>query len=528
MAKTPLQLLEERSPTQYNAGSNPGGTLNAPVAPVVDPVVPPPVDTNVITSNTLNGNPAPVVLPTPKDNSAQIQGILAQIKQYQDDIKLQQEADAKAKQVDPLKQAQADYLASVSGGNQNSTADYLQAEKDSGIEAKQKEVNDLTGQLNAINAEAQTAKLALAGKAGEQTTTFGNNRNVEIDRELAIKSLPIQAALASAQNNLALATQHLDKLFEIKLADAKANNEYKNKLAETIMGFATENQKQLISDKIRQEDRNYKLEDENISAQKEYAKLALEGGSSDLMSQIISLSPTSKTFKQDLSALVSQIKQDPAKELDRIYKLAQINALNAKTTPTGGTTYVAGENAVVDSWAERIQNGTAKITEIPASQAGLRNAVTVALQAMGNSLDGKPTTTELGKNALLNAKSLLAKFDARQGTGAVGKSAIFNKATIPGTERANFINDFNAVKSQLSLEAVKYLKGQGQVSDAERALLAQAATKLNLSQSEPEFKTTLQALINKLEGNVQKDYNGIVLPQDNNQTNYQGYNLPNN
>ncbi len=171
------------------------------------------------------------------------------------------------------------------------------------------------------------------------------------------------------------------------------------------------------------------------------------------------------------------------------------------STSGGGGTYVAGANPTVDSWANRIQNGTAKITDIPASQASLRNQVTVALDAMGNSAEGKPTTTELGKAALVTAKSLLDKFDAGSGTSVVGGSRVFGGALAgitPGTDASNFRNDFNALKSQLSLEGVKYLKGQGQVSDAERALLAQAVTKLNLSQSDAEFRSTLEKIVNRL------------------------------
>ena len=194
---------------------------------------------------------------------------------------------------------------------------------------------------------------------------------------------------------------------------------------------------------------------------------------------------------------------------NKLAEMAQQHAYNMqeKGITGGGTssgTYVPGDNQTVDSWAERIQNGSAKITDIPASQAGLRNQVTVALNAMGNSTDGKPTTTELGKAALANAKALMQKFNDRTGTYAVGSSRFWGGAAagnIPGTDSYNFANDFNAIKSQLSLEAVKFLKGQGQVSDAERALLAQAATKLNLSQSEDEFKKTLQGIIDKLEGN---------------------------
>ncbi len=177
-------------------------------------------------------------------------------------------------------------------------------------------------------------------------------------------------------------------------------------------------------------------------------------------------------------------------------------------------TYTPGENRIVDSWAERIQNGTAKITEIPSTQAGLRNQVTVALQAMGNSTEGKPTTTELGKAALSTAKDLLSKFETGGGyNNAVGASIYPNRFAVPGTQRSDFIIGFNSLKSQLALEAVKYLKGQGAVSDAERALLSQAATRLNLSQSEDEFKKTLQDIVSKLEGNsISGSTNTVVAP----------------
>ncbi len=163
-----------------------------------------------------------------------------------------------------------------------------------------------------------------------------------------------------------------------------------------------------------------------------------------------------------------------------------------------GGTYVPGENPTVDSWAQRISDGNAKITDIPAAQAGLRNAVVVALQAQGTDLTGHPTTTELGKNSLAAAQELLKKLDDRNGTGAVGGTSIFNAIALPGSKDKNFQIDFQNLKDMLSLDGVRYLKGQGAVSDAERALLASAVTKLNLAQSEGDFRTTLTSLINTL------------------------------
>lgn len=106
--------------------------------------------------------------------------------------------------------------------------------------------------------------------------------------------------------------------------------------------------------------------------------------------------------------------------------------------------------------------------------------------------------TALRDNALTSAKALLTKFKSGQGTSAVGKSGAFNSfgyGLIPGTQRADFIVQYNNLKSLLSLENIKYLKGQGQVSDAERRLLEQASAKLNTSQSEAEFEQSLQDVI---------------------------------
>jgi hypothetical protein len=163
--------------------------------------------------------------------------------------------------------------------------------------------------------------------------------------------------------------------------------------------------------------------------------------------------------------------------------------------------YVKGANPAVDAWAQRIFDGTAKITDIPASQKGMRDAVTMALVSSGNDLSGKPTVTELGKSAALGAKELMRKFTEREGTSAVGASRFWTSPlAFPGTDKKDFKIDFQNLKDMLSLEGVKYLKGQGAVSDAERALLANAITKLNLSQSEEDFKTTLQGIIDRLTG----------------------------
>lgn len=177
------------------------------------------------------------------------------------------------------------------------------------------------------------------------------------------------------------------------------------------------------------------------------------------------------------------------------------------TTGTGA--YVKGADPTVDSWADRIANGKAKITDIPASQAALRNKVQVALSTGGSSLIDKPAITELGKQALTAAESLLSKINAGEGVNIIGSKRNIGGgllAKVSGSKEAALQNDFNNLKSILSLEGAKYLKGSGQISDSERKLLADAVTKLNLTQDIEEFRKTLQDIIFRFKG-VSSDQN---------------------
>lgn len=113
---------------------------------------------------------------------------------------------------------------------------------------------------------------------------------------------------------------------------------------------------------------------------------------------------------------------------------------------------------------------------------------------------GSSEASSLKSQALTSAKELMQKLLNGQGTSAIGKSAILQFQNIPGTEPYNFKVQMNNLKSLLSLDNVKLLKGQGAVSDAERRLLEQASSKLDAGLTEDQFKATLQDLITGLSG----------------------------
>jgi len=176
------------------------------------------------------------------------------------------------------------------------------------------------------------------------------------------------------------------------------------------------------------------------------------------------------------------------------------NVVNGGSRPSSGVSYTGSgsssgskisSNPEVESWVKNIQSGAAKITSVPAK---LKNAVSVAL---ANGSGNSNSNNELKNTALKSAQDLLDSFNSGNNY-AVGKSSIL--PVIPGTESQDFVNQYDNLKSLLSLDNIKLLKGQGAVSDSERKLLAEASTKLNRNQSEGEFQKTLQDLVNNLKG----------------------------
>ena len=150
---------------------------------------------------------------------------------------------------------------------------------------------------------------------------------------------------------------------------------------------------------------------------------------------------------------------------------------------------------------ERQADGSYKQVVGPGGGAGVKgvevggkliNPITGEEIYGGGTAEGNALKT----NALQSAKDLLSKFAVNK--FAVGGSSIF--PALPGTQGADFNVQFNNLKSMLSLDNAKLLKGSGAISDAERQLLAQASAKLDRSQSEAEFENSLNDIIKSLSG----------------------------
>lgn len=232
-------------------------------------------------------------------------------------------------------------------------------------------------------------------------------------------------------------------------------------------------------EKLLKEGKSYK----GVSAEK---AIKTWNGNGSYGATDVGLDP-SKDFQSQIS--------DPSKLRQVALSLAQNedSAFSLANQPTQTTAV----SATVQSWVDRIVAGDAVLTDV--KNDVLKNQVVKELSRIRYK-----KVSDLAVTALESAKELKEKFDNGEGISVVGGSRMllinpFTGKAYPGTPGADFETIFDNLKASLSLDSVKYLKGQGAVSDAERALLAASSSKIALGQSDEEFGKSLEAIIKKLE-----------------------------
>jgi hypothetical protein len=193
---------------------------------------------------------------------------LAEAMRYQDEQDTKNQSDIMKMYKDVFKEKE-------------STEDiYKDSLEDSGKEEAQKDFNQKKAQLDALIAEGEQASLQLEQDAGGRgvTSTFLGRRQQEVQRQTAIKALPMKAALEASLGNLEAATEHMNTLFEIRSKDQAAEFEYKVKLVDSVASFMTESQKKKMDFILAAEERKYKEKIDQQGNIQELAINALEDG----------------------------------------------------------------------------------------------------------------------------------------------------------------------------------------------------------------------------------------------------------
>lgn len=309
-------------------------------------------------------------------------------------------------------QTQADKLKSLLGvySEPISQSDiYAQAEKEAQTQKYTKRVNRYQNQLNAITAKSQADQLSVTGQGRGIPEAIIGGQQAQISKEAAIASLPVAAQLSAAQGDLEIAQSHLDNLFKIRSADAQANADYRDKLAQLTYNFFDKAEKAQLDklDATTQDNKSRRTDATNF-AQSIMTKLINDGNVSgaSVIAGLEQPDPTSKTFEQDL-----------------------INYNRKVTQYSGG---VGGSGVA-----------SAKSSEVLAN-----------VSLIDDLLGGGQLENVVGINRLNP----------------------FNY--IPGTQVQYAKNQFNQIKSILSLENRQKLKGSGAISDFEARTLGSAASSL--------------------------------------------------
>lgn len=171
----------------------------------------------------------------------------------------------------------------------NAEAIYKKTEQEAQLAEKQATVNNLSAQIGAITAKANADKLSLEGQGRGVTDVIIGGQQAKIDREAAIQSLPLSAQLAAAQGDLTSARDHVDTLFKIRLQDAQNKVDRKNKIAELVYNYATDQQKEALVDRRAKENRDFEIQMKNMSFANDLANTAFANGQSTLGSQFMKI-----------------------------------------------------------------------------------------------------------------------------------------------------------------------------------------------------------------------------------------------
>jgi hypothetical protein len=347
----------------------------------------------------------------------------------------------------------------------NSTNIYNKALKASGVADKEAAVSNYTNQLNSIVAKRDADLLSTRGTLSAEGGTeavYGGIANT-INREAAIKALPVSAQLSAAQGDLVRAEKQLDTLYKLQIDDAKATYDYKNKVLDSIVGILTKKEERQYQARKDANNRAYDLEKTNYTMMNEWAKMAVSTGQSNLVTQFTSLDPKSSTFSRDIGKLQSKV-VDVNGILDRQYKQAQIDKMKADTT---GQTKKEKEDAI------KAQK------EAVASIPTMRDKIST----VGALMDDPGLHSRVGTGVLSRTS---------QGFwGTVGKAATgVGLLELPNDLRAksmgygqNFSGQVHKLVAGLTIDELTAAKARGAtfgaLSDSELSILSNAASAIN-------------------------------------------------
>lgn len=247
-----------------------------------------------------------------------------------------------------LEKIYQDYSTSMTDAQDNMTsaADIQKKlEKETKIKQLRQEEADYASQINTITANRDAAVLSLEGQGRGQTEGFVGGEQARINREAAIKALPVQAQLAAAQNKVQLAQDHINTWGSILMQDATNKYNFKKEQFGALKDYLTDVEKLRLNKLEKENDRKYAEKQSNIQQLTAIMSDAAANGQAGLISQIKTLNPETLTSQQLLN-LAGQLRK-PVVGTKTSYELKNIGTTDNPQwvnydSSTGATTPVAG------------------------------------------------------------------------------------------------------------------------------------------------------------------------------------------
>lgn len=276
-------------------------------------------------------------------------------------------------------------------------------EKEQGLEQKRQDVNNYAGQINTIvaNRDADLLRLRQSGSVEGVTEAVYGGQETTVNREAAIRALPVQAQLAAAQGNLKLAEDHIATWGSILITDATNKYNAKKEMLRSAFDYAVGKEKEAVAALEKKNDRAYAESQNNISTARQAALQAMEYGQTSLMKAFTALDSSSPTFNKDYNTLLAQLKKPVV----------------ATASPKRDTSFDANGNLVDMQTGEIIRSaggvGTADATQKSLDQfTFLRETITGAKKLAGKA--GPNLITQWMGNAFVGdtgVKQLQKKLD---------------------------------------------------------------------------------------------------------------------
>lgn len=227
-----------------------------------------------------------------------------------------------------------------------------------------------------------------------------------------------------------------------------------------------------------------------------------------------------KTAGKNTKELEKSLKKYYKSEREYSDKIKQIElqAKQKSLATSGSTTKVSALNSLLEKAAQMPSGGREWAASVaktygvnPAdvatatAQNGWESAYRTQTAAQQNAEIAKQQEQENARKTATKALDLVKSLETSSGKntaiGAKGfTGGLLGGWVVPGTAAADFVSQFDSLKSLLTLENMGIMKGV--LSDSDMKVIQQASTALNRNMSETEFNKELKKVKDVLEGKV--------------------------